>query len=248
MINRSRREIQRRRVHDDIVEYLLEDIKNGVYNVGSELPSERDLMEEFQVGRSSIRESLLKLERMGILELRPGVRAKICEPSVSPLLNEMANVVRLNLQNPEGQKYFLDARCFFESALARRAATTISEHQLNQLKELIEAKTLILDDVERFAELDMQFHLTIAEASGNPLFVVIFQHLNKWLLEQRLITLANSGQSVNALEAHKRIYDALAAHDPDLAGTMMIEHLTQIQEVYQTLSLGDWCGLGGQDQ
>ena len=111
-MERPKREIQRRRVHEDIVEYLLDDIKSGVYKVGEELPSERDLMDEFRVGRPAIRESLLRLERMGIIETRPGVRAKICQPTVLPLLEEMSDVVKLNLQTPEGQKYFQDARCF----------------------------------------------------------------------------------------------------------------------------------------
>ena len=178
-MERPKREIQRRRVHEDIVEYLLDDIKSGVYKVGEELPSERDLMDEFRVGRPAIRESLLRLERMGIIETRPGVRAKICQPTVSPLLEEMSDVVKLNLQTPEGQKYFQDARCFFESALARNAAKRIDDKRLGKLKELLDAKRALLDDVDAFAELDMRFHEIIAEVSGNPIFIIVYRNLSK---------------------------------------------------------------------
>ncbi|GAB1428811.1 hypothetical protein MASR2M17_22440 [Aminivibrio sp.] len=109
---KTKREIKRHRLHQDIVKYLLDDIKNGIYKVGEGLPSERDLMEEFNVGRPSIREALMQLSQMGIIEIRPGVRARVREPSVLPLLNGMGNVVRLQLQNPRGKFYFQEARIF----------------------------------------------------------------------------------------------------------------------------------------
>ena len=235
IMERPKREIQRRRVHEDIVEYLLDDIKSGVYKVGEELPSERDLMDEFRVGRPAIRESLLRLERMGIIETRPGVRAKICQPTVSPLLEEMSDVVKLNLQTPEGQKYFQDARCFFESALARNAAKRIDDKRLGKLKELLDAKRALLDDVDAFAELDMRFHEIIAEVSGNPIFIIVYRNLSKWLLEQRLTTLKFQGQPERALEAHTQIYDALLARDSDQAERAMMDHLRQIQDLYQSI-------------
>lgn len=98
----KKREIKRQRLHQEIVKYLLDDINNGIYKVGEGLPSERDLMEEFNVGRPSIREALMQLSQMGIIEIRPGVRARVREPSVLPMLNGMGNVVRLQLQNPRG--------------------------------------------------------------------------------------------------------------------------------------------------
>ncbi|GHS94917.1 GntR family transcriptional regulator [Synergistales bacterium] len=234
-MERPRREIQRRRVHEDIVNYLLEDIKNGVYQIGEELPSERDLMNEFQVGRPAIRESLSKLERMGIINTRPGARAKICNPTVLPLLKEMGNVVELNLQTSEGQKIFQEARCFFESALARMAAKRIDDERLKKLKKVLETEGTLLNDMMAFADTDLEFHEMIAEVSENPVFIAIFHHMGRWLLEQRMTTLSVAGQAARALEAHAQIYEALLAHDSDKVEKAMVDHLQQVQDIYQSI-------------
>ncbi|GHV36956.1 GntR family transcriptional regulator [Synergistales bacterium] len=232
-MDRPRREVQRRRIYEDIVEYLLEDIRNGVYPVGAELPSERSLMDEFQVGRPAVRESLNKLERMGIIETKPGVRARVCFPTVSPLLEEMTDAVRMNLQSSEGDGYFQDARRLFESALAREAAKKINEAQLSKLKGVLKAHEDVLDDVSSFADRDVEFHKIIAETSGNPIFSVLYHYMNQWLLEQRLATLTIPGQSRKALEAHRKIYEAIAAHDAERADAAMDAHLLQVREAYQ---------------
>jgi GntR family transcriptional repressor for pyruvate dehydrogenase complex len=231
----KRRKIQRKRIHEDIVVNLLDDVKNGVYKIGDELPSERDLMDEFQVGRPAIRESLLKLERMGIIETSPGVRARIRKPSVRPLLDEMGDVVKLNLMTEEGQKHFQDARCFFESSLARNAAKAIDDTCLDRLKELLDSEAGLIDDIVAFAETDLEFHEIIADVSGNPIFTVLYRSITNWLLDQRLVTLEAEGQPARALEAHVRIYRALLSHDPDLAEAAMADHLTQIQALHQSM-------------
>jgi GntR family transcriptional repressor for pyruvate dehydrogenase complex len=235
-MTRPRREIQRRRVHEDIVEYLLSDIKSGVYRVGEELPSERDLMEEFQVGRPAIRESLLKLERMGVIEMRPGVRTRVCTPSVSLLLEEMGSVVGLNLQTPEGCKMYQDARSFFENALARIAARDIDGERLSRLQALLEKqKALGGERSAEFSEVDIDFHEVIAAVCDNPLVMALFHNMSKWLLEQRRITLAHPGQAERAYEAHKLIYDAIAAHDQEAAEKAMNDHLKQVEKLYRSI-------------
>jgi GntR family transcriptional repressor for pyruvate dehydrogenase complex len=233
-VMKHRRGVQRRRIHEDIVEYLLNDINDGIYKIGEDLPSERDLMDEFQVGWPAIRESLLKLERMGVIETKPGVRAKIRKPSVSPLLEEMGNVVKLNLRTTEGQRIFQEARCFLESALARFAARWIDDERLAKLKTILDAEENLLNDLAAFADTDLEFHKIIAEVYENPIFKIVYHNMSKWLLEQRLATLGIPGQPAMALQAHVSIYEALLAHDPDKAETAMTEHLCQITRIYQS--------------
>ncbi|GAB1401006.1 transcriptional regulator NanR [Aminivibrio sp.] len=229
---KTKREIKRHRLHQDIVKYLLDDIKNGIYKVGEGLPSERDLMEEFNVGRPSIREALMQLSQMGIIEIRPGVRARVREPSVLPLLNGMGNVVRLQLQNPRGNFYFQEARILFETAVARRAAILISESKLQILSEILKKKSLCLSETEKFAELDVLFHKQIVVVLDNPLLDGVYDAIGRWLLDQRLMTLRNDEQPQKALAAHYKIFEALKNHDPDEAERAMEEHIRQVNTVY----------------
>lgn len=231
-MTRGKREIQRRRVHEDIVNYLLEDINDSVYKVGEELPSERDLMEEFHVGRPAVRESLMKLERMGVIETRPGVRAKVCEPSVFPLLEEMGSVVRLNMRTSAGQKEILETRLFFENALVRIAAKQIDAAGLQKLRDVLDVQKAFLDDMPKFSDTDQEFHGIIAAISEIPMVVALYQNMGKWLLDQHLKTLAVKGQAKRAYAAHEEIYAAISAHDPDAAETAMTAHLTQVETIY----------------
>ncbi|MCD8139537.1 MAG: FCD domain-containing protein [Planctomycetaceae bacterium] len=208
-----------------------------MYKIGEELPSERDLMDEFQVGRPAIRESLLKLERMGVIETRPGVRARVCEPSVSPLLEEMGNVVDLDLQTREGLKTYQCARSFFENALVRIAAQNIDDQQLEKLRSLLDRQKALGDRLAELTEVDVEFHEVIAAVCGNKLVIALFHNMGKWLVEQRKTTLARPGQPKRAYEAHKRIYDALVAHDPQQAEKAMTEHLQQVEEIYRSIVL-----------
>ena len=73
-----KRNIQRPRVHTEVLSCLLDDIQSGVYQVGQKLPSERELMDEFGVGRPAVREALSGLARMGLIEVSPGMRARVC--------------------------------------------------------------------------------------------------------------------------------------------------------------------------
>ncbi len=230
----KKREVKRRRLHQDVVNYLMEDIRKGVYKVGEELPSERDLMAEFQVGRPAVRESLMKLSDMGVIEIRPGVRAKVKEPSVLPLLEGMGSVVKLQLQDPKGNFFFQEARSIFETAVARRAAFLVTEEHLKILSELLEQKKKCLDNTEKFAELDVLFHKQIVLVLKNPLLDGIYDAMGRWLLEQRLMTLNFENQPERALAAHSAIFEALKSHDPDAAEQAMENHIQQINSIYST--------------
>jgi DNA-binding FadR family transcriptional regulator len=159
----------------------------------------------------------------------------------------MGESVKINLRTLEWQKHFQEARCLFESALARDSAEKIDKETLVKLKGALDANAAQLNDILAFSDMDMKFHKIIAEASGNPIFSILYHHMSKWLLKQRLTTLTVPGQPAKALEAHKRIYEALLAHDADEAGAAMNDHLNQIQAVYQSVSsdLGKSAEVGG---
>lgn len=229
----QRREINRRRIHDDVANYLLADIREGVYTVGQELPSERDMMEEFAVGRPAVREALSKLHRMGLVDIRAGVRAKVCKPSVSPLLGEMGGVVQLLLDTPAGRQDFQWLRGLFESALARYAARSASAVQIDELRRSVERQHAVVDNTAAFAELDMEFHRLIAQVADKELIMALHQTLARWLLDQRMVTLGTAGQSAVALAAHECILQGIANHDPDEAEAAMSNHLQQVQNIYQ---------------
>ncbi len=219
---------------------LLRDIQSGHYPEGSYLPSESALMKEFGVGRPAIRDSLAKLARLGLVELKPGVRPKVCKLDVAPLLREVKGVVHLALDNPAGQRNLQQVRLLLESALARHAARIIRDDQLQVTQLLLEefrrvVETEPLDSqatIDLLSDLDFQFHRSIVEVVGNPLVAMLQQSLVDWLVDQRTSTLGYRGQPETTYAMHKRIFTGLSNHDPDLAETAMIEHLEQVNQLY----------------
>ena len=234
-LRNTRREVQRRKIHEDVADYLLEDIFNGVYKVGEELPSERTLMTEFGVGRPAVRESLAKLARMGVVDIRPGMRSKVRPVSMEPLLEEMDGAIKLTLQTPSGQKNLQQIRMLFEVAVGRSVATTLTPEHLKKI-EIIQRQCYerISGDANfaEIAELDVLFHRAIGEASGNPLIVAIYDAFGKWLLEQRQTNFTNPERPGVALRAHQEILDMLKTGDPDQVEKAITEHIRDSTESY----------------
>ena len=226
------REVQHRKIHESVAEYLLQDIRNGIYAVGEELPSERALMAEFGVGRPAVRESLAKLARMGLIDVRPGMRAKVRQATVAPLLKEMDATVRMSLSTDQGQRHMQELRLIFESAIARRVAATATDRQLGALRGIHEAMCATAGSIERFAELDVLFHRAIGEISGNPLVTAAYDAFCTWLLEQRLANLNRPGRLGKTLAAHGAILAALEKKDPEAAEKAVLDHLTDVNSVF----------------
>lgn len=226
------REVQHRKIHEGVADYLIEDIRNGTYAMGEELPSERALMAEFGVGRPAVRESLAKLARMGLIEVRPGMRAKVRPATVAPLLKEMDAAVKMSLATDQGQRHMQDLRLIFESAIARNVAPLVTEQQLAALRGIHEAMRTAVGSVEPFAELDVAFHRAIGDISGNPLVAAAYDAFCAWLLDQRLANLRRPGRMEKTLAAHGKILEALERKDREAAEKAVLDHLSDVNSVF----------------
>ena len=114
---------------------LLEDeIVRGVRPLGDQLPSEREMMRLFGVGRPAIREALFALRRKGLVKVGNGTRARVTQPTPAAILGELSGAARHLLEQPGGQQHFQEARSFFEIALARYAARHATTKDLARLE------------------------------------------------------------------------------------------------------------------
>ncbi len=233
-----KRSVVRPKLHTAVVEYLLEDIQNGIYQEGQELPSEHQLMADFGVGRPAIRESLSTLERMGLISIRPGARARIRKPTVKPLLGEMRETMQIYALSTERRRELHEFRVLFESMLARELARKITRDQLDQLERSLMEQSSALGSVERFARLDVEFHRLLSDSLDNPLLGIFADSIADWLLDQRLQTLKLPGRPEGALAEHRAVFNALAQHDPDAAESSMRSHLDQVGSAYTAAKAG----------
>ena len=114
--------IQRRRLYEEVMERIMASIKEGSMRAGDALPSERELMNFYSVGRPAIREALQNMARIGLVELNPGERAKVAAPSFSKLMQTVDLTTSGILRNSDKSLEELkEARLLFEVQMVRLA-------------------------------------------------------------------------------------------------------------------------------
>jgi GntR family transcriptional regulator, sialic acid-inducible nan operon repressor len=223
--------IRRRKLYEDVADHLDKMIQAGAYAPPDHLPSERDLMKQFGVGRPAVREALFHLRKMGVVELRSGERARVTRPTPQLVLNGLAGTARHMLAAPNGVREFQSARAFFEVGLARHAAVFATPTDLAAFEAALARNHETIGDLDRFQQTDVAFHYVLAVIPGNSIFPAIHAALAEWLLDQRRTTLA-AGEDRIAYDAHKMIFEAVAAGDPDRAERAMREHLEHVAKRY----------------
>ncbi len=229
--------LKQRKLSDEVAEHLERLIRTGELAEADRLPSERELMRQFGVGRPSIREALLHLSKMGLVEVRSGERARITRPTPQFVIDALAVPARHMMSAPGGVQNFQNARLFFEIGLVRNAAATATEEDIARLREALEANRESIGDIRRFEQTDVDFHYELALMARNPIFTAIHAALADWLHEQRRTTLSAGEDEAThaAYDAHRLIFEAVEARDQDRAERAMRDHLEYVARRYNSV-------------
>lgn len=224
-------QLRPRKLSEEVAHHLEQMIQDGDFSETDRLPSERELMRHFGVGRPSVREALVHLSKMGLVEIRSGERARVTRPTPQFVIDALAGPARRMLAAPGGVADFQGARLFFEVGLARHAAQHATAEEIEQFAQALETNRQSIGDLKRFERTDVDFHYVLALIMRNPIFTAIHAALAEWLLEQRRTTLA-AGEDEKAYQAHRKIFEAVAARDPDRAEAAMRAHLEYVAQRY----------------
>jgi len=224
--------IRRRKVYEQITDQLERMIRAGAFSEGNELPSERELMKRFEVGRPAIREAMLELQRSGLITLLNGRPARVTRPTMARMLERLSPAARMMLAEPGGMRDFQAARRIFEIAIARDVASRATETDIATLRAALDRNKAARGEAEAFKRSDLDFHHAIATIAGNPILIALQQALDDWLLDQRTVSLRQPGAEPRTVAFHSRIFEAIAARDPDAAEAAMGEHLDDVARLY----------------
>jgi GntR family transcriptional repressor for pyruvate dehydrogenase complex len=206
-------------------EQMLERIQSGQWAVGSSIPSERSLMEEFDVSRISIRESLSTLRALGVLDVGHGRCAVVKKIDVSALGRLFPLIISM-----EGQQSFhqiFEVRLALESETAYLAAHRRSEQDLQRLTELHQQFCeQVSQHQPESLDTDLEFHIQIATAAKNPLFPLLLKALAGYVkFSQRESCLGDSVRVQRAIQAHESILESIRWQDAERARVEMEAHL-----------------------
>ena len=218
--------VEARRLYRQVADQLRALIEGGEFPVGSRLPTERELAEQLQVSRPTVREALIALEVEGRVRIRVGSGIYVIEPAPVPVVQGSATI--------EGPFELLRAREFIEGSIAGEAARLATSDDIARIDAALAAMASVEHPSEASMIHDRAFHVAVAGCLGNAVLVRVVGELFDQRLNPYFAKLANyfeNPQSWRAAHAeHQAIRHAIAAHDPERACAAMRDHLARSQE------------------
>jgi len=233
--------IRRRKLSHEVLDRLLARITRGELTAGDHLPSERDLMSQYGVGRPAVREALQALERMGFLAITHGERARIIAPTARTMIDQVAlSAKHLLSTSPTSLEHLKEARVFFERGMVRIAAERATKTDIARLRQRLAEHEAVARIVlgstgyrDEFLQKDMAFHREIAAISGNAIYVALIEAMFEWLAEFHSGLVRVRGAEQLTITEHTAILERIAASDAEGAAAAMTEHLTRANALYR---------------
>ncbi len=224
---------RKKNLSHDIRESLLALLENDAYGPGAALPSERELMAQFGVGRPAVREAMQHLQVMGLVEIRHGERAKVAEPSIGKMVEHFSGTMRHLLATSSANlEHLKTARFAFEKAMAQEAARMRTTSDLERLRRIVDAQAGAMSDMTSFLTHDREFHRALASISGNPIYTALAEAMFGWLADFHADTVILPGREQLTIDEHLEIVDAIEAKNAARAAKAMHDHLTRANVLY----------------
>lgn len=217
--------IERRKTYELVADRLTAEIRARRLSPGDALPPERELVESYQVGRSSVREALRMLESRGLIVDR-GNGAFAIADFRNPLNSSLDFLI--SIEEASYAELF-EVRRVLEGEAAALAASRRRRGHLAALADAVEAMEGGLGSEETFIAADLSFHLVVAEATGNRV-VLHLMHAIRELLHRSLESSYHiPGSPESAVEMHRLIHEAIAEKRPEEARQRMQEHVARVE-------------------
>jgi GntR family transcriptional repressor for pyruvate dehydrogenase complex len=225
--------ISKKKLADSVIEEIKRMIQSGELKEGNKLPNQNTFAAQLGVSRTSLREALSTLTRIGVIEQRPGygtvlrsrIPALFTDHLAPPLISDKQATIEL-----------IEARRFIEIGAAELSVKNASPEQINEMGLLIKEMTRSLKEgrIDDYIEQDVSFHFLIAKASHNRFLVNLFVtirgfmeqymresfHLLPWMLER-------------SLKFHQNIYQAVKGGSHSKAVFQMKKHILDVQRAIQ---------------
>lgn len=224
-------EVRRTRIYEQILDQVVNVIKEGSYEPGDKLPSEREMASIFGVSRSAVREAMSVLESAGVLEAKPGAGIILRE---KPGLRLTGSVLRLLVTARESVLELLEVRCALESQAAYLAAERCRPEDVAAIDEALARMEAEVKASRLAVEEDYRFHYAIAEASHNHVLLRVMNAISdlyrRALEDRQRNALRVPGRPEMTFREHAKIAEAIRSGDPEGARISMLTHLGNVRK------------------
>jgi GntR family transcriptional regulator, transcriptional repressor for pyruvate dehydrogenase complex len=218
--------VPRTKLYQKVVKQVQDIIRDGLLRPGDMLPPERELAEMLHVSRGSLREAILALESMGLVEPRHGEGTVVRDLSAAPLVNQLSALL---VQKRALVGELLEFRLMIEPTLAARAAANATKEEIANLEEILNRQQAKVDQGELAIDEDSKFHYAIAQAARNSVVLKVLDVFMDYLRDSRELSLQVEGRPQRSLNSHRRILNAIARKNPAAAEMAMRKHISTVE-------------------
>ena len=226
--------VRTRRTFEEAAEQIADKVRAGELRIGDKLPPERDLALRMEISRPTLREAVRVLVDAGMLEVRRGPGGGMFVASDVVPVDLVRQVSELRLSEAAA---VLEARRLIEPQVARLAHERASDEDLEPLERTIETMRTIVErgyrpeDEDRFLQLDVQFHLALARAAGNPTLETLLRLVFRQLEILRDMAMHEPAVPDWIIDIHERTLAAVRTGDG--LDEVMDEHLRELERTLQ---------------
>ena len=223
--------VKQYKLYQKIVEQIKNLIMDGDLNPGERLPPERDLAEKLNVSRVAVREALLTLEFMGLVEIKRGsgvfipqeLQPELVFNSIDFALNFKENII----------EDLIEVREILETKIAGLAAKKADSKDILEIEEKLKNYEEKVKQGKEGANESLEFHLSIARATKNVIFFRLLNQLKVLLLQSGRLSSKSKDRPVIALKQHYEIFEAIKRKNIKKAEEAMANHLEGIRKVFK---------------
>jgi DNA-binding FadR family transcriptional regulator len=231
------RPLKKKRFSDQIADLIQKKILEDNLEVGTGLPSEIEMAQEFQVSRSVIREALRILEISGLVKIKKGPTGGIFVSYVyhAPIKRSLNNLI---ISGEVTVDHLFDARLLIEPHIAGQAALQANDEDLKKFQALFEDSASHLDDPVRLKQNNLEFHLLLARASGNPVLAVMLESVFE-LLAERTLSFVDLALERKFFKIHKAIFEVITRRQSEETSRLIRKDIMDVMKTIKTFQKHD---------
>jgi GntR family transcriptional repressor for pyruvate dehydrogenase complex len=223
--------IRPKKIYEEVSEAILSMIKNGTLKPGDKLLPVHQLAEEFQVGRSAVREALSALRAMGLIEMRQGEGTYVKNFEASSVTTSLNTAI---LMEQKDIANLFEVRKVLEVGAVRAAALRRTDEDIAEMERWLKAMKGAIGNEEVGEKADFHFHMAIAKASHNAILLELMNHVSGMIAEtigetRRIVLYGEQTTTETLAEEHQAIFEAVVNQDSEKAQEAMFVHLTGVE-------------------
>ncbi|MGK9269533.1 FCD domain-containing protein [Williamsia muralis] len=214
-----------------VANVIADQILGGGIVVGQRLPTEKEMVAEHGVARTTVREALRLLESRDLVTIKSGIGGG--PVAKRPELESLGNTMKLFLQiNGANISDVIDVRLMMEPIVARQAAANVTDDQLETMQLALDRMREDPGDYANFQENNAVFQRGVYEAAGNPALRIVMETL--WLLVRDAEPSEHPmATRLAAVEMQQDVLDAMRERDQDASATAMSAFVEETAKYYR---------------